>query len=128
MIIMIRFFGLLDVISIIVLTPQVYKMVINFESIPPGILSILKVSFTLITYLLLFLSASGLFKPSKAAIISYYIQFPFRLVVWIFSFGFLTYLSEFSANELMFEWLFRIAFMLEFFRVYFTARAHRILF
>lgn len=120
-----RFFGLLDIISIILLSPQVYKMITNLDKIPPGTLSVLKIVFTLITYLLLFISASGLYKPSKAAIISYYIQFPFRLVVWIFSFGFLTYFSEFSVNELVFEWLFRIAFMLEFFRIYFTVRAHK---
>lgn len=120
-----RFFGLLDVISIILLTPQVYKILTNIQNIPPGTLSVIKIVFTLVTYLLLFVSASGLYKPSKASIISYYIQFPFRLVVWIFSFGFLTYLSEFSANELVFEWLFRITFMLEFFRIYFTVKAHK---
>ncbi|HXH99735.1 MAG TPA: hypothetical protein VNI52_05680 [Sphingobacteriaceae bacterium] len=120
-----RFFGVLDVISIILLSPQIYKILLNFGDIPPGILSGLKVTFTLITYILLFISASGLYKPSKAAIISYYFQFPLRLIVWIFSFGFLTYLSEFSVNELVFEWLFRIVFMLEFFRLYFTFRVHK---
>lgn len=121
---MLRFFGLLDVISIILLTPQIYNLLSSPGGIPVAILSVLKITFTLLTYLLLFISASGLYKPSKAGVISYYIQFPLRIAVWIFSFGFFTYLTEFTANEKVFEWLFRLIFMLEFFRMYFTVRAY----
>ena len=120
-----RIFALLDIISIFLLTPQVYRMANDLDSIPSGALPVLKIAFTAFTYLLLFVSASAIYKPSRAAVISYYVQFPFRLVVWIFSFGFLTYLGQFSSNELLFEWLFRIAFMLEFFRIFFTVQTHK---
>lgn len=121
----IRFFALLDIISIILLLPQLYQIFFNLSQIPRETLAYLKIAFTLITFLILFISASGLFRISKAVFISYYVQFPMRLVVWIFSFGFLTFISQYFTNPAVFEWIFRIVFVLEFFRLFFTIQIHK---
>src|SRR5690606_4913238 len=97
-----RFFGLLDLVSIVLLTPQLYNVLSAPANIPTGIFSVLKITFTCIIYVLLFISASALYRISKAAMISYFIQFLLRLAVWVFSFGFLTYLSEFTETALVF--------------------------
>jgi hypothetical protein len=124
----IRFFAILDIISIILLLPQLYQIFSNLSQIPRETLSFLKISFTLATFMLLFVSASSLARISRASLISYYVQFPMRLIVWIFSFGFLTFLSQYSSNTAVFEWIFRIVFVLEFFRLFFTIQIHKKIF
>lgn len=121
----IRFFALLDVISIILLLPQLYQIFSNVSQVPRETLAYLKIAFTMITVLLLLVSSSGLFRISRAVFISYYIQFPMRLVVWIFSFGFLTFIGQYFPNPAVFEWIFRIVFVLEFFRLFFTIQIHK---
>lgn len=123
-----RFFSILDVVSIILLSPQLYQIFTHIDQIPRETLSILKIVFTVFTFILLFISAIGLFRINKMGFISYYIQFPMRIVVWVFSFGFLTFLSQYFSNVTVFEWLFRLVFVLEFFRLFFTVQIHRKLF
>ncbi|HEY0895409.1 MAG TPA: hypothetical protein VGE15_02545 [Sphingobacteriaceae bacterium] len=124
----IRFFAILDMISILLLIPQLYHAFSNLSQIPGDTMAMLKIGFTLLTFILLFVSASGAFRLSKAALISYYVQFPMRLVVWIFSFGFLTFLSQYFPGDGVFQWIFRIVFVLEFFRVFFTVQIQKALF
>lgn len=120
-----RFFAVLDIGSIILLSPQIYALLSNLESIPPQNLSRIKAALLLIVFLLLFVSATGLFLLKKFGAIAYYIQFPLRLIVWVFSFGFLTFISQYFNNPLVFDWLFRLAIVLEFFRLYYTVKIHR---
>lgn len=124
----IRFFAILDIISIILLMPQVYQILSGLSRVPLQTLPLLKAGFTLATFILLFVTASALLRISRASLIAYYIQFPMRLVVWIFSFGFLTFLSQYFSSAGVFEWIFRIVFVLEFFRLFFTIQIQKAIF
>ncbi len=124
----IRFFAILDMLSILLLIPQLYQAFSNISQIPGDTMALVKVSFTVLTFILLFVSASGAFWISKAALISYYVEFPMRLVVWIFSFGFLTFISQYFPGDAVFQWIFRIVFVLEFFRLFFTVQIQKALF
>jgi hypothetical protein len=118
-----RFFSLLDVISIALLSKQVYSILSHIHELSTETLSVIKIILILVIYPLLFASAIGLFMQKKWGSISYYIQFPLRLIVWVFSFGFLTFISEYYPNPLLFDWIFRLVIILEFFRLYFTVQA-----
>ncbi|MFD2285553.1 hypothetical protein GJU39_15510 [Pedobacter petrophilus] len=121
-----RFFAFLDLISIILLGKQFWGMITHIQETPDQLVSQVKVWLTLFLFVLLFVSAIGLLMVKKIGFIAYYIQFPFRLVVWIFSVGFITYLPELlNLSEAWFNILFRICFIAEFFRLYFTVRIHR---
>lgn len=121
-----RFFGLLDLISIILLSQQFLGIVTHLNEIPNQALSQARVLLTMPLFLSLFITTSGLFLLKKFAFITYYVQFPFRLVVWIFSIGFITYLPELlNLGERWFDILFKLCFIGEFFRLYFTIQIHR---
>lgn len=122
----VRFFALLDVISIILLAKQFWGIVTHLNQIPDQVLSQAKVILTLPLFISLFASAIGLFAFKKFGFITYYVQFPFRLIVWIFSVGFITYLPEMlNLSEWWFNTFFRICFIAEFFRLYFSIKIHR---
>jgi hypothetical protein len=120
-----QFFGLLDIVSIGLLSKQIYSIATNFNTIPDSTLSEIRIILLLLSYLLLFASAAGLLTGRKYGMIAYYIQFPIRLLVWVFSFGFITFISEYATDPRVFDWSFRIAIVLEFFRLYFTIKFHR---
>jgi hypothetical protein len=117
-----RLFAVLDAINIIILTKQLVEL--NFESIPNETFSQIKLGLLLLVYLLLFASTIGLWMLKKWGAIAYYFQFPFRLVVWVFSFGFISLLINITAEDI-FNWMFRILMILEFMRLYFTVRLQR---
>jgi len=124
--ILLKIFALLDVISILFMSPQIWAAVFHYDEIPQQPLSIAKVIFTILIFLSLFISAIGLFKQKKYGLVTYYIQFPFRLVLWVFSIGFITFLPElFHQGDQWFSLLFRICMIAEFFRCYYTIQAHR---
>lgn len=123
-----RFFGLLDVISIMLLASQFWNVVTHLDRIPDQLLSQIKVAFLMPLFLSLFISAAGLLQYKRFGFITYYVQFPFRLIVWVFSIGFLTYLPELfqvSLSEKWFYVLLKVCFVAEFFRLYFTIQIHR---
>lgn len=122
----IRIFSILDLISIVLLSRQFWDIVTHLSEIPQETLSQAKVILMLPLFLSLFISAIGLMLFKKFGFITYYIQFPFRLIVWIFSIGFITYLPEyFNLGERWFDILFRVCFIAEFFRLYFTIKIHK---
>lgn len=124
--ILLKIFALLDIISIVFMAPQIWSAVVHYNEIPDQALSIIKVIFTLLIFLSLFISAIGLFRFKKYGLITYYFQFPFRLVLWIFSIGFITFLPElFRQGDQWFNALFRICMVAEFFRCYYTIQVHR---
>lgn len=121
-----KFFALLDVISILLLAKQFWAIITHINEIPDQLLSQIRVVLTLPMFLSLFLSAVGLFLFKKFGFITYFIQFPFRLIVWIFSIGFITFLPEIlNLGERWFDILFKICFIAEFFRLYFTIQIYR---
>ncbi|WP_316830719.1 hypothetical protein [Pedobacter aquatilis] len=125
----IRFFGLLDIISIGLLAQPFWEIITHLKEIPDQVLSQTRVILTLPMFVLLFISAAGLLLVRKFGFIAYYIQFPFRLIVWVFSIGFITMLPELlNLNQTWFDILFKICFIAEFFRLYFTIRIHKQLF
>jgi len=122
----IKIFALLDVLSLLLLAPQFWNIITHLNEIPHQILSQAKVILLLPLFLSLIVSATGLLMLKKFGFIAYYIQFPFRLVVWIFSFGFITYIPELlHLGDNWFNLLFRLCFVTEFFRLYFSIKAHR---
>jgi len=126
---LLKLFALLDVVSIVFMAPQIWAVSVHHNEIPNQLLSIVKVIFTLLIFLSLFVSASGLFRFKKYGLITYYIQFPVRLVLWVFSIGFITFLPELlHQGDQWFSLLFRICMVAEFFRCYYTVQAHRLYF
>jgi len=124
--ILLKVFALLDIISILFMVPQIWQIVNHFDAIPHETLSVLRVVFTLLIFISLFASATGLFRFKKYGIVVYYSQFPFRLVLWVFSIGFITFLPELLHQENQwFGILFRLCIIAEFFRAYYTLQAHR---
>jgi len=122
----IRVFALLDVISIALLGKQFWEIITHLNEIPQEILSQAKVVLMLPLFVSLFISATGLMLFKKFGFITYYIQFPFRLIVWVFSIGFITYLPELlNLSGKWFDILFRMCFIAEFFRLYFTIKIHQ---
>jgi len=122
----IRIFALLDIISIFLLTKPCWDILTHLNEIPDAYLSQAKVILTLPLFISLFISAIGLMLLKKVGFITYYIQFPFRLVVWVFSIGFITLLPELlNLGERWFDILFKLCFVAEFFRLYYTVKIHK---
>ncbi len=119
-----KLFSFLDAVSIVLISPQIWLIVKNWETISNPILPT-KTILTLLVYPMLFLTATGFFQYKRWACMVYYFQFPLRLLTWVFSFGMLTYFSQFSESATLAEWLFRFVFMLEFIRLYLTIQLHR---
>lgn len=121
-----KLFALLDIISILLLSKQFWGIITHLNEIPDQLLSQVRVILTLPLFVSLFISAIGLFLFKKFGFITYYIQFPFRLIVWVFSIGFITFLPEvLNLGEKWFDILFKVCFIAEFFRLYFTIQIHR---
>lgn len=119
-----RFFAFLDILSFILLSQQVFNMLSDIQSWSTASSGI-RMGVLILMYPLLLLSAYSLYRIRKLGLLVYYLQFPMRLFVWVFSFGFLTLISQYFNNPQVFDWLFRIAVVLEFFRLYFTFQIHR---
>lgn len=122
----IRIFALLDIISIVLLAQPFWEIITHIKDIPQEFLSQARVVLTLPLFVLLFVSALGLMLFKKIGFIAYYIQFPFRLIIWVFSIGFITLLPELlNLKDIWFDIFFKICFIAEFFRLYFTVKIHQ---
>lgn len=122
----VRVFALFDIISIALLAQPFWQIITHFNEIPEETLSQIRVVLTLPMFLLLFVSAIGLAMYRKFGFIAYYIQFPIRLIIWVFSIGFVTLLPELlNLKELWFDVFFKLCFIAEFFRLYITIKIHR---
>lgn len=125
----IRIFALLDIISVCLLAKPFWEIITHLKEIPDQVLSQVRVILTLPMFVSLLVSAAGLILFKKFGFITYYIQFPFRLVVWVFSIGFITLLPELlNLNQIWFDILFKLCFIAEFFRLYFTIKIHKKIF
>lgn len=123
---LLKTFAVLDVISILVMVPQIWMFINHFGAIDLNTMSVLKIVLTTLIFLSLFISAWGQFLVKKYGIIAYYVQFPFRLILYVFSIGFITFLPELLHQENQwFGILFRVCVIAEFFRMYYTVQIHR---
>lgn len=89
-----RFFGILDIAGIILTAPQVWVLLTGFDKISSPLLVTLAV-IRILLFISLFISAIGFIMLKKYGIITYFIQFLFRFVTFIFTFGFITYFNSF---------------------------------
>ena len=122
----IRIFALLDLVSIVLLAQPFWEIITHLQDIPEAFLSQARVILTLPLFALLFVSAIGLMLFKKNGFIAYYIQFPVRLLIWVFSIGFITLIPELlNLKDVWFNIFFKICFIPEFFRLYFTIQIHR---
>lgn len=121
-----KFFALLDLISIFFLATQIYTLLTHLSDVKTDTFSIIKIGLTVLMFLSLFVTTAGLYTFKKYGLITYYVQFPFRLFLLVFSIGFITLLPEyFNLGDQFFSWLFRICVMAEFFRLYYSILAYK---
>lgn len=121
-----KFFALLDLISIFFLATQIWTILTHLHDVRTDTFSLIKVGLTILIFLSLFLTTVGLYTFKKYGLITYYIQFPFRLFLLVFSIGFITLLPEiFNLGDQFFSWLFRLCVMAEFFRLYYSILAYK---
>lgn len=123
--ILFRVFALLDLLSLVFMTMQLWAVIQNFSQ------------FTLLSdkvqgvlmfpmYLLVLIGAYGLFFQKKIGFISYYIQFPFRLYLYVLTLGFITLLPEALGDydDKWFPILLKVCFAGEFIRLYLTIKGN----
>jgi hypothetical protein len=123
--ILFRVLFFLDAISLVFMAMQLWVIAHNFSK---ATLPSEKISNMLMfpMFFLVAIGAYGLFFQKKYGFVSYYIQFPFRLYLWIFTVGFITLLPEALGNyeDKWFPILLKVCFMFEFIRLYLTIRGH----
>lgn len=123
--ILLRVFAFLDLLTVIFMTMQLWDIAENFSkfTVPSD-----KIQAILMfpMFVLVIIGALGLSLEKKYGFISYYIQFPFRLYLWVLSLGFITLLPEAFENydDKWFPILLKVCFVAEFIRLYLTIRAH----
>ena len=122
-----RSFALLDVLSLLFMSVQLWQIVTHFDEQSYLLSEKVRAILMFPMYVMLLMGAIGLFFAKKFIFILYYIQFPFRLYLWVFSLGFITLLPEaFGLFEgIWFDILLKICFVAEFIRLYLTIRIHR---
>lgn len=124
--ILIKIFAVLDLISIILLFTPVLALVSDLQGVPANFSSQARVWLTFPLFLSLVASATGLYFHKKYGPIIYFAQFPFRLVLWFFSIGFITFLPEWlNLSSGWFDAFFKICIVAEFFRLYFTMKIYQ---
>ncbi len=122
-----RSFVLLDVLSLVLLAMQLWVKIENYDNLVAGKLSDkIQALLQLPMFILIVAGAIGLFLSRKFGFVLYYIQFPFRLYLWIFSVGFITLLPEALSlyEDKYFDILLKVCFVSEFIRLYLTIRLH----
>lgn len=123
-------FAFLDLISAAFLGMQVFQIITHLDQIPSDWMSVVKAGSMTAIFFSLFVSMTGLWLSKKFGFITYFVQFPFRLLLWVFSLGFITLIPEALSyyGDGWFDVLFKLCIMAEFFRLYFTIRFYRRLF
>ncbi len=122
-----RLFAALDVIAGILLSMELWYRLQHFNELSAR-LSVKVQSILMVPmWILLCCGVIAHLLQKKTAFICYYIQFPFRLYLWIFSIGFITLLPEALGyfEDIWFEVLLKGCFMFEFIRLYLSIRFHR---
>ncbi|RZL33310.1 MAG: hypothetical protein EOP00_32975 [Pedobacter sp.] len=122
---LLRSFALLDVLSLVFLGMQLWNIAQRYQEIVQHSEK-LSASLMFPMFLLILAGAIGLWLVKKFGFVLYYIQFPFRLYLWIFTLGFITLLPEALENfeDYWFNILLKVCMVGEFIRLYLTVKAH----
>ncbi len=117
-------FALLDLISLILMAMQLWQIATHFNKLPDQLSAKMSSILMFPMFVLVLLGAYGLIQLKKFGFVLYYIQFPFRLYLWVFSVGFITLLPEALSyyGDKWFGILLKVCFMFEFVRLYLTIR------
>lgn len=122
---LLRSFALLDVVSLVFLGMQLWQIAHHYDEI---VKQSEKLEATLMfpMFALILVGTVGLWLAKKFGFILYYIQFPFRLYLWVFTLGFITLLPEALENfeDYWFDILLKVCMVGEFIRLYLTVKAH----
>lgn len=122
--ILLRSFVLLDLVSLFLMGMQLWYIAHHFSEI---IKQSEKLTSALMfpMFILLTVGAIGLWFVKKFGFILYYIQFPFRLYLWVFTLGFITLLPEAFGRyeDFWFDGLLKVCIVAEFIRLFITIRA-----
>lgn len=115
----------LDTIALLLMSMQLWNISHNFNKLTKTSEQVNAVGL-FVMFILILISAIGLFRLKKFGFVLYYIQFPFRLYLWVFTLGFITLLPEaFSFyDDKWFDILLKVCFVGEFIRLYLTIRGH----
>jgi hypothetical protein len=121
-----RSLAILDLLATIIIGMQLYYILGHFDE---KVLRSEKVEAILMfpMFFLVLGGAIGLFFLKRIGFILYYIQFPFRLYLLVFTLGFITLLPE-ALENYDDKWpmvLKKICFVAEVIRLYLTIRANR---
>jgi len=120
---LLRSFALLDAISLIFMGMQLWFITKHFDQIAK---QSEKVEAILMypMFLMVLVGAIGLFSAKKFGFILYYIQFAFRLYLWVFTLGFITWFPELLEiyDDIWPNILLKVCFVGEFIRLYLTIR------
>ncbi|TKC12465.1 hypothetical protein FA048_02275 [Pedobacter polaris] len=122
---MLRSFAILDLISLVFMGMQLWQISHHFSEIVKQSEK-LEAVLMFPMFLLLLIGAIGLWLSKKIGFILYYIQFPFRLYLWVFTLGFITLLPE-AFNHYEDNWfdiLLKVCIVAEFIRLYLTIRVN----
>ena len=120
---LLRSFALLDAISLIFMGMQLWFITQHFDQITKQSEKV-EAALMYPMFLMILVGAIGLFSAKKLGFILYYIQFPFRLYLWVFTLGFITWLPELLEvyDDIWPNILLKVCFVGEFIRLYLTIR------
>lgn len=124
--ILLKTFSFLDFVCLFFLSMQlwiIFTGAIGFVDAKTSLTTVGKV----FSFVLIGISWIGLFKNKSWGIKAYYFQFPLRLILFIYSVGFITLLPEaFGSYEpFWYDWLLGFCVFFEFLRLYLTVQHHR---
>jgi type II secretory pathway component PulF len=125
-----RSFAFLDALSLVFLGMQLWVITNHYHELSVRLSEKIQALLMYPMFLMIVAGALGLFLMKRFGFILYYIQFPFRLYLWIFSVGFITWFPEALAifDDTLSDILIKLCFVAEFIRLYLTIRIHLKLF
>ncbi|MEE1946676.1 hypothetical protein VRU48_16245 [Pedobacter sp. KR3-3] len=103
---------------------QLWQIATHFNKQPDQLSAKISAILMFPMFILVLWGAYGQFRLQKFGFILYYIQFPLRLYLWVFSVGFITLLPEALSyyGDKWFGVLLKVCIMFEFVRLYLTIR------
>lgn len=126
---LLRIFATLDLIALVFMSMQLWYLANHFNEIMDNQLLLVKVETLLMfpMFLLILVGGLCLYRIRKLGLFLYYVQFPFRLYLLVFSIGFITLLPEaFGYYEgVWFDILLGFCIIAEFIRLFLTIWVYR---
>lgn len=122
---LLRSFAFFDLISLVFIGMQLLEIIKHFDLIEKTS-DKLEAMLMFPMFVLVFTGAIALALIKKIGCTLYYIQFPFRLYLWVFTLGFITLLPEALERyeDYWFDTLLKVCIVGEFIRLYLIIKAH----